>query len=115
MKDNKTKKEIISQYKERKVFGGIYAIRNTLSNKLLIGSTTDMQGSKNRFEFSSKTGSCVELKLQSDWNKQGAEQFVFEVLEELEKNETQTDKEFKADINALKDLWIEKLSDKELY
>jgi hypothetical protein len=55
------------------------------------------------------------MKLQSDWNKQGSEQFVFEVLEELKKNETQTMDEFKADIALLKEIWLEKLADNDLY
>ncbi len=55
------------------------------------------------------------MKLQSDWYKQGAKAFVLEVLEELEKNEAQTNAEFAADIKCLKELWAEKLSDKELY
>ena len=115
LKDNKNKKEILVKYKEREIIGGIYAITNTLNNKIFVGATTNLQGSKNRFEFSQKTGSFVEMKLRSDWNKQGSEQFVFEVLEELKKGETQSEQEFKADIDILKEMWLEKLSDKVLY
>ena len=115
MKDNKSKKELRFQYKERDITGGVCAIINTMNNKMLLEATTDLQGSKNRFEFSQKTGSCIHLKLQNDWNKQGGEQFVFEVLEELRKGDTQTAKEFKADIDVLKELWLDKLSNKDLY
>jgi hypothetical protein len=55
------------------------------------------------------------MKLQKDWSKQGGEQFVFEVLEELKKGETQTAEEFTADIGILKEMWLEKLSDREFY
>ena len=115
MKDNKTKKELISQYKEREIIGGVYAIKNTLNNKMLLEATADLQGGKNRFEFSQKTGSCIHPKLQNDWNKQGKQQFVFEVMEELKKGETQTAEEFKADIDVLKEIWLDKLSDMDLY
>ena len=74
-----------------------------------------MQSAKNRFEFSRTTGSCVDLKLQSDWDRQGGGQFSFKVLEELEKGETQTEDNFKADIEILKEIWHDKLSDRDLY
>ena len=115
MKDSKTKKELMAQYKKREIIGGVYAIRNTLNDKLLFGAATDLQSSKNRFMFSQKTGSCIDLKLQTDWNKQGSEQFVFEVFEELKKDETQTEKEFSADIELLKEMWLDKLSDRVFY
>lgn len=115
MKENKSKRDLKTQYKERKIVGGVFAIRNTLSDKLSLDATTDLQGSLNRFEFAKKTGSCVDLKLQQDWTKQSGEGFVFETLEELEKNETQTDAEFASDIKLLKEIWLEKLADKDLY
>ncbi|MDR1246208.1 MAG: GIY-YIG nuclease family protein [Clostridiales Family XIII bacterium] len=115
MKDAKTKKELQEQYKERKIIGGVYAIKNIRKDKLLLDASADLRGSNNRFDFAKKTGSCVNVKLQSDWNKQGSDDFAFEVMEELEKGETQTDAEFKADIDVLKEMWLEKLSGRDLY
>jgi hypothetical protein len=113
--ESKTKKELQAQYKERKVVGGVYAVRNTRSNKLLLEAAADLQGSRNRFDFAKATGSCVYTKLYADWAEQDSGDFAFEILEELEKGETQTDKEFKADLELLKEMWLEKLSDSELY
>lgn len=115
MNGGKSKKELQAQYKEREIIGGVYIIKNTLNNKMLLKADTNLQGSRNRFEFSQKTGSCVDMKLQGDWSKGGGGQFVFEVLEELEKSETQTAEEFKIDISILKDIWLDKLSDRNLY
>ena len=115
MQDNQTKKEIIAQYKEREIIGGVCVITNTLNNKLLLGAAIDLCSIKNRFEFSQITGSCVDLKLQNDWNAQGGSQFSFEVLEELRKGETQTMEEFKADIALLKEIWAGELSDRYFY
>ena len=112
---NDKKKELQAQYKEREIIGGICAIKNTLNNKMLLLVTTDLRGSKNRFEFSQQTGSCVDMKLQNDWNAHGRNAFTFEVLEELKKKEAQTMKEFKADMEVLKEIWLDKLSDKALY
>lgn len=115
MVDRKSKKELKAQYKEREMVGGVYMIINTLTGRILLRTDTDLQGSKNRFEFSQKTGSCVDRLLQSDWNKEGAGIFILEVLEELKKGETQTEEKFEADINFLKEIWLDKLSGRDFY
>ena len=115
MKDNRARKELLAKYKEREIIGGVYVIENTLNHKLLLGAAADLQGSKNRFAFSQQTGSCIDLKLQSDWQKQSGGQFVFTVLEELKKGETQTAEEFQADIEVLKEMWLDKLVERDLY
>ena len=115
MNDPKAKKDLQAQYKEREIIGGVYSITNTSNQKILLVATTDLPGRKNRFAFSQTTGSCVEIKLQSDWNRYGSGQFVFEVLEELKKGESQTAEEFKADVAVLETLWLDKLSDRDFY
>jgi len=109
------KKKLIAAYKERDVIGGVYVIKNNATGKLLLESTLELAGSKNRFEFSQKTGSAVSFKLQKDWNTYGKDAFTFEVLEELKKGESQTAEEFGADIKLLKEIWQEKLSAEDLY
>ncbi len=42
------------------------------------------------------------------WKESGASGFSFEVIEEIERNETQTDREFSDDVNTLLELWLEK-------
>lgn len=113
--DKQNKKELAAAYKERKVVGGVYGIVNSENGKMLLLSTCDMQGSRNRFEFSKNTGSCINLKLRADWQKYGNTAFDFTVLEELTKKESQTDKEFAEDIDTLQELWGEKLHEKDLY
>ena len=110
MKNNGKKKEILAQYKEREIIGGVYLIRNTVNNKLLLDAATDLQSIRNRFEFARKTGSCVNPQLQSDWSGHGSGAFVFEVLEELKKTSAQTENEFKAEVYLMKDIWFEQLS-----
>jgi hypothetical protein len=53
--------------------------------------------------------------VQGDWEKYGTEAFIFEILEELEKKETQSDKEFKDDLDTLKEIWLERLQRDLLY
>jgi hypothetical protein len=113
--EKQNKKDILAAYKERKVLGGVYAIRNLENGKMLLLSATEISGSQNRFNFAQKTGSCIDLKLKDDWQKYGNEAFAFVVLEELEKKDTQTLKEFGEDIKILKGLWLEKLDSALLY
>jgi hypothetical protein len=104
------RKELARQYKERKITGGIYLIKNSLGGKSVLGSTTDIQGSRNRFDFSKKTGLCADKRIEDEWNRLGADAYSFDALEEITKNETQTDREFERDLADYKELWREKLS-----
>ena len=112
---NNPRKEILAQYKEREIIGGVYIIRNMLSNRLLLDASADIKSIRNRFEFARKTGSCVVPRLQEDWSEHGSASFSFEVLEELKRGENQTDAQFKADLDLLREIWSEKLSNEKLY
>ncbi len=112
--DNEKRKKLKEQYALRRVIGGVYAARNTQNNKRLLFSTTDMPGSLNRFNFSQQMGGCLHPKLRNDWGENGS-CFVFEVIEELEKKEEQTESEFKSDIEALIEMTRERYSQEQLY
>ncbi|MDR1604583.1 MAG: GIY-YIG nuclease family protein [Gracilibacteraceae bacterium] len=110
---SETRKGLVSAYRERKVVGGVFAVRHTKHGKRLLNVTSDVQGSRNRFDFMKNTGACYHHKLRSEWSDNPP--FVFEVLEELEKGEAQTDAEFKNDLETLRELWLDKLRDEEFY
>ena len=105
------KKELINQYKFRVQIGGVYVIKNLTLNKWYVDATTDLEASKNRFKFFGST----QMNVERDYKTQNGKGFVFEVLEELKKGENQTDNEFKDDLTVLKDIWLEKLKDQNLY
>ncbi|HHY03981.1 MAG TPA: GIY-YIG nuclease family protein [Thermoanaerobacterales bacterium] len=107
------KKEIIKRYKERPVTGGVFRITNTQNGKYLLASDIDLRGSRNRFDFSVSTGSCINMKLQKDWDIFGAKAFVFEVLDELEKEPEQELKAFTEDLKLLEDMWRNRLAGDE--
>jgi len=109
------KKELIYEYKNRKQIGGICKITNTQTGKILLFIAPDIEASKNRFEFSKKTGSCINCKLQSDWNKYESSSFAFEIVEELEKNSEQSAKDFTEDLNLLLEIYLNKLSNEDIY
>ena len=111
----KDRKEMISAYKERRREGGVFAIRNSQNGRLLLQWTTELTGSRNRFQFAQMTGSCVDWKIAKDWDALGKDVFVFEVLDTLQQKEEQTAEEFKEDVKALYDLWLEKMDSGLLY
>lgn len=99
------RKEIINQYKERKLHGGVYTITNTLSGKYLIGYAANLESVQNRFQFAMTTGSAFHPKLKKDWKELGAQAFTLEVLEELEQKTDQSQDEFLDELKTLEQLW----------
>lgn len=115
MDEKSKRKELAADYKSRKVIGGIYIIKNTENSKVLLEGSTDLQGIKNRFDFAKKMDSSISMKLQRDWTTFGKDAFQLEILEELKKNDNQTDQEFADDIQMLKEIWLDKLGDTIFY
>ncbi|WP_077611243.1 GIY-YIG nuclease family protein [Clostridium sp. Marseille-P2415] len=107
-----TKKALKEQYKNRVLIGGVYCIKCNGNINLWIRATTDMQGSQNRFAFSVSTDFCPETCMIEAWNQFGASAFSFEILEEIQKKETQTEREFSDDVNTLLEIWTEKLMER---
>jgi hypothetical protein len=97
------------QYKETPRPAGIFAVRNVPEDKMLVGQSPDLPGMLNRQRFQLEMGSHPDRELQADWNRLGAEAFVFEVLDELD---VPSDPGYQAsdDLAALRDVWLERLS-----
>ena len=113
--DKKGRKELLASYKERKVTGGVCAVKNTANGKVLLLSAVDLSGIKNRYEFAQSTGGFIHMKLQDDWKKYGSSAFTFEVLDQIDKNEMQTSDEFSEEVELLKEIWSQKYEPDTLY
>jgi hypothetical protein len=108
--DNKVKsrKEINQEYAERVKPAGVFQVKNLKNGKVLLGSSLNLEGSLNKHRFMLKIGSHTNKALQADWNEFAAEQFVFEILEEVERKD---DPNFnlKDELALLEMIWLEKL------
>jgi len=109
------RKEIINEYKERKLSGGVYTITNILSGKYLIGHAADLKSVQNRFQFAVTTGLTFHPKLKKEWDVQGNQAFAFEVLEKLEQKPEQSPAEFMDDLKTLEQVWRTNLDTSKEY
>lgn len=65
---------------------GIYAIINTESNKIYIGSTNRLRKRRNEHFTRLRHNNHTNKHLQNSWNKYGEDAFEFRVLEECEES-----------------------------
>jgi len=102
------KKELKLQYKESAVDAGVYQIKNTINQKILVGSTKNLK-TLNGIKFMLETnGYTTNKELQKEWNQYGNEAFIIEVLEVLKKSEEPYFNEKEA-LLALEEKWLEKI------
>lgn len=113
--DKERKKEIVSQYKQRKTTGGVYKVTNTANGKYMLKAEVDLQSFQNRFNFSVRMNSCLHPKMQKDFNAYGAEAFTLEFLEEVEKKEEESNMGFKDRLKRLEEQWAEKFDKEKAY
>lgn len=104
-------KELLAAYKERKVLGGVCRVNCIKNKKCLLLGAMELKSQRNRFELAVATDSPLLPAMGPDWKEYGAAAFTFEVLEELERKRDQSDKDFRADVTLLADIWREKLSE----
>jgi len=108
------RKELKRFYKSQPVVGGVYCIRCSGNDRVWIKATKNMTGQRNSFQFSASNGMCPSPEMRTEWCEYGSESFSFTVLEELKKNDTQTDAQFADDIATLLEMWQEKLAQQSL-
>ncbi len=109
------KKDLVNAYKQRKQVGGIYAVTNTKTGKALVLATADVGGIQKRYEFNELMGGCFHPKLLKDAKIYGNDVFQLTVLEEIERKDTQSDRDFKDDLDTLLEMWLEKYDPETLY
>jgi Family of unknown function (DUF6150) len=103
------KKALTREYKESQRPMGVYQVRNTVNGKLLVGASVDLPSILNRHRADLRMGGHRNHELQNDWNEFGAEAFEFEILDTLTPPEL-PDYKPKDDLQALEELWLDKLS-----
>ncbi len=101
-------KKLRAEYKLARKPAGIFMLRNKANGKILLGSSFNLHGPLNRLKFELATGMHKNRELQEDWNRLGAGQFSFEIVDSfLPKDDPAFD--ISAELAVLEELWLEKL------
>jgi hypothetical protein len=109
------KKEIRNSYKNSKTDMGIYSIVENDSNKMWIGIAKDLKGIINSIQFQLDLGSHPNKELQEQWKKFGKTAFKIDVLDKLDYDKENPDRDYSYDLKTLLDMWKEKLSCNTVY
>ncbi|AKG34194.1 GIY-YIG nuclease family protein [Paenibacillus durus] len=112
--DKQKKKELASAYAQSFRPMGVYQIRNVKNGKILVLGSMDLTGAKNRLEFLQQTNINNINELKQDWKEYGGDSFVFEELDQIKPreeilNDISELNEYQEEVDALLELWIEKL------
>ena len=113
--DKDRKKEIISDYKQRKTTGGVYKVTNTANGRYMLKAEVDLQSFQNRYNFNQQMKGCLHPKMRNDFNEFGSEVFVLEFLEEVEKKEDESTMGFRDRLKRLEEDWAEKFYQEKAY
>jgi len=106
--DKSRQAELKREYKENRRPAGVYQIKNTVTGKIFIGSSVDVNARINRHRAGFSFLDNHEIPgLIADVKKYGAENFTFETLDTLE-GEYESDAALREDLKYLEQMWLEK-------
>ncbi len=100
---------MLRHYKETPRPAGLFGVRNTENDRLLVGFCVDLPAMLNRQRFQLEMGLHPDKELQADWDRCGPDAFAFEVLDEL-KPVDGSSSDAREDVVALHVMWIDKLT-----
>lgn len=102
------RKAAVREYKENPPAMGVWAVRNVVEDKVLLGASPNAAGRLNREKFALDFGNHPSRALQADWNRLGPDAFAFEVLDTLEPTEA-VDADPKEELAELLSMWLTRL------
>lgn len=87
---------------------GIWAIRNLVNDKVLIGASLNLSGMHNRNLSQLQWNGHPNKALQADWNELGSDRFSFEILDEISPRPDPA-YDYRADLVLLEEMWLDNL------
>ncbi|MCZ8520743.1 MULTISPECIES: DUF2087 domain-containing protein [Paenibacillus] len=102
------RKELLLAYEESERPAGVYRIVNRSTGRMLVGSSPNLGGAKNRSWFQLENGGHPNTALQEEFRSAGGEGFAFEVLEECPVQELASREAGEA-LARLEAKWLEEL------
>jgi hypothetical protein len=102
------KSELKRAYRDNPPLAGVFVVTNRSNGKVFVGSGLNVQGVLNSQQAQLKWHSHMLRELQQDFDRLGADQFSFEVVDTL-KPDPAAGVELRDELDALEALWLEKL------
>ena len=81
---NAHRKELIEEYKNRKVARGVFQVTCSATGQVWAGSAPNLDARKNGLWFALNHGSNNNPTLQKAWSQHGEANFVFDILENFD-------------------------------
>jgi hypothetical protein len=109
MVDAQRRKELKTQYAQTKPQAGVYRITHAVTGNSLIRASTNLAGTRNRYDFaiSQQSTGALDQRLKQDALAHGFDALTFEVLEAFQLAEDATPEQIAADVKLLEQLWQE--------
>jgi hypothetical protein len=104
----KTRQELKEEYKQIKYKMGVFQIRNTINQKVFVGSSTDLVAIWHRNRLQLNFGNHPNEELQQDWKAAGEAHFVYEILGELKQDEKETT-DYAKEVKVLEQMYLDEL------
>ncbi|MEI7527093.1 MAG: GIY-YIG nuclease family protein [Mariniphaga sp.] len=83
----KTRKELKEEYMQMKFKMGVFQIKNNINGKVFIGSSLDLNAIWHAQKLQLDFGIHPNSDLQKDWKEHGAENFSYEIIEEIKQGD----------------------------
>lgn len=107
--DGNRKKELKEQYKLTKPEMGLFIIKSKSNKSCYIEGAQNLNAVMNSTRAKLSFGSYPVTLFQEIWNALGAENFTWEVLEELEYDKDESKTDYKDELKIMEMIWEEKL------
>jgi len=104
----KTKKELKEEYKQIKPRIGVFQIRNTVNGKIFIEGSVNLDKIWNRYRVELNFVGHRNEALQKDWTEYGEQNFVYEIISEIEQDDTRNI-DYAKECKQLAKMFIEEL------
>ena len=107
------RRELRETYAQRRPEAGVYLLRNSMSGRILVGSSPDLGSVRNRLEFgqATETSGVLDRRMAPDARAHGMRSVELEILDVLEVPDGTPPDDVAADLRELEALWREKLAD----
>ena len=117
MSEQQRRKDLVAEYQRNGPEAGVWRIVDTVTGKALLGTSMNLAGTKNRFEFARSTDTIggLDHRVHADVKEHGFATFEVEVVEVLERRPEATEAEVREDLAALEALVREGIDPDLLY